>query len=95
MGFDHLHYLAQELRQKSGTTPEVEDAWLDGARAALAEHWDVHGPEAEATIRVYLLVVNLRFVSDREGDPHGPVERAGWSRTLLERLGGETPGTAR
>ena len=92
LGFDHLHYLAQELRQRSGTTPEVEDTWLECARAALAEHWDVQGAEAEATIRAYLLVVNLRFVSDREGDPHGPVDRAGWARPLLERLGGEARG---
>ena len=87
-GFDHLHYLAQDLRLRVGTTPEVEDAWLKSAQTALATNWDLCGEEAEAAIRTYLLVVNLRYVADREGSPEASASRAGWSRQLLERLGG-------
>lgn len=88
-GFDQLHYLGQEMRQRLGTSPDVEDTWLAAARAALADDWGVTGAEAEAVIRSYLLVVNLRFVFNREGDPLGQVQRSGWSRSLLERLGGD------
>jgi hypothetical protein len=88
-GFDHLHYLAQELRLRVGTSPDVEDSWLDAARAALAQHWDERGAAAEAAVRAYLLVVNLRYVADREGDPEGSSERSGWTRELLQRLGDE------
>jgi len=86
-GFDHLHFLAQDLRLRIGTTPDVEDTWLTRARQELADAWDVRGAAAEAAIRSYLLVVNLRYVSDREGDPQGSSHRAGWSRALVERLG--------
>ena len=87
-GADHLHYLAQELRLRVGTTSNVEDSWLVAARTALASNWGVRGPEADAAIRTYLLVVNLRYVTDREGAPEGGSPRSGWSRQLLERLGG-------
>lgn len=86
-GFDHLHYLAQELRLRQGTTQRVEDTWLDAAKSALATSWALRDAEANAAVRTYLLAVNLRYVTDREGAPDGTPPRAGWSRQLLERLG--------
>lgn len=86
MGLDHVHHLAQQLRMRAGTHPGVEDRWLAMAQQALAEDWDVHGSAAEATLRLYLLMVNLRYVEDRSGDPSGQ-PRVGWSRSLLERIG--------
>ncbi len=88
-GFDHVHYLAQDLRQRAGTTTAVEDDWLACAREALRGDWGLSADEAEATIRSYLLVVNLRYVTDREGDPTGANERTGWGRDLLGRLGAD------
>ena len=85
-GWDHLHFLAQDLRRHAGTGPQVEDRWLALSRRALADDWGVHGAEAEAVIRSYLLWVNLRYVADREGDP-AAVPRSGWTRELLARLG--------
>ncbi len=86
-GFDHLHYLAQDLRLREGPTESAEDAWVYSARKVLATNWDVHHEEADAAIRTYLLVVNLRYVADRQGAPDSNARRAGWSRQLLERLG--------
>ena len=85
-GWDHLHYLAQELRRTTGTSAAVEDRWLSEARQVLKADWQVDGDEAEAAIRGYLLWINVRYVADREGEPQAAVRR-GWSRELLGRLG--------
>lgn len=87
LGFDHVHHLAQNMRMNVGTSREVENRWLAAARLALCQDWGVDGAEAEATLRTYLIVVNLRYVEDRQGDPGGTGRRKGWSHELLARLG--------
>ncbi len=94
-GFDHVHYLAQDMRMRLGTTVEVEDRWLREARRALEEAWGLHARQQEAVIRAYLLEVNLRFVREREGDPRGVAARQGWARGLLERLDADSTGPVR
>lgn len=86
LGLDHLHYLAQDLRIHLGTSRSIEDRWLAMARQGLRRDWGVVGAAAEATLRTYLILVNLRFVEDRQGDPGGPSRREGWSDDLLARL---------
>jgi hypothetical protein len=86
VGLDHVHYLAQQLRLRAGTSPRVEDRWVLEATRALAEQWGVSGAAADATLRTYLLLVNVRFVADRE-DVSWSAPRDGWSRELLARLG--------
>jgi len=90
-GLDHVHHLAQDLRVRLGTSAAVEDRWLIAAEHALADDWGIRGDAAQATLRIYLLVVNLRYVEDREGDPRGPARRDGWSRSLLARMGANRP----
>lgn len=91
LGLDHVHHLAQELRLRVGTGQQAETRWLVAARHALAQEWALTDDAIEATLRTYLLMINLRFVADRDGDPDGPVERRGWSRELLARLGTAQP----
>jgi hypothetical protein len=86
-----VHHLAQDLRVRLGTSAAVEDRWLIAAEHALADDWGIRGDAAQATLRIYLLVVNLRYVEDREGDPRGPARRDGWSRSLLARMGANRP----
>lgn len=88
LGLDHVHHLAQDLRMNVGTSPDVEDRWLSAARLALRRDWGVGGAAAEATLRTYLVVVNLRYVEDRQDDPGSTSQREGWSHELLARLGG-------
>ncbi|QZY29804.1 glycosyltransferase family 4 protein [Nocardioides coralli] len=85
LGMDHLHHVAQRMRMRSGTSPDVEDRWVEEALRLLHDDWAVMGDAAEATIRCYLLTVNLRFVTDRQDHPGSPVLRDGWSRSLVER----------
>jgi hypothetical protein len=86
--WDHLHYLAQDLRTRAGTTPAAEDAWLAEAQQALADDWDLDEPQRRAVLRAYLIEVNLRYLHDRQEDPQGTPSRPGWARELVERLGG-------
>jgi hypothetical protein len=88
LGFDHVHHLAQNLRMHAGTSRDVEDQWLTAARLALRQDWGMEGAAVEATLRTYLVVINLRYVEDRQGDPDGAPRRDGWARELLARLGG-------
>lgn len=86
LGFDHLHFMAQSMRMKSGTGADVEQRWLDKARDALWQTWDVPAAAVEATILYYLLEVNLRYIGDRENDPLGIPPRQGWGRELVRQL---------
>lgn len=90
LGFDHIHYLAQDLRSRRGTSAAVEDRWLADATTALRHHWGVVGPAASATIRAYLLAVNVRYARER-ADLVGAPQRMGWARSLVERLPGPGP----
>ena len=92
-GWDHVHYLAQDLRTRSGTTRAVEDAWLAEAEQALAEDWGLEAPQRRAVLRSYLLEINLRYLHDRQEDPLGTPARAGWARGLVERLAAPASGT--
>ena len=86
--WDHLHYLAQDLRMRVGTTPQVEDTWLAEAEHALAGDWHLDDErQRQAVLRAYLLEINLRYLHDRQEDPLGTPGRAGWARDLVERLG--------
>ena len=93
-GWDHLHYLAQDLRVRVGTSPHAEDAWVAEADQALAEDWKQEDRQRAAVLRAYLLEINLRYLHDRQGDPLGTPERAGWSRELLKRLSPTVDGRA-
>lgn len=83
-GFDHVHFLAQEQRAR-GTDARAEDAWLADADAALADAWGLDADQRLAVLRGYLLVVNLRFVRDRQLEDDAPA-RTGWAQDLVERL---------
>ena len=85
-GWDHVHYLAQDLRTLSGTTPAVEDAWLAEAHQVLAEDWQLEAAQRWAVLRAYLLEINLRYLHDRQEGPSGTPDRDGWARELVERL---------
>ena len=85
--WDHLHYLAQDLRTRVGTTPAAEDAWLAEAEQVLADDWRLDAQQRQAVLRAYLLEINLRYLHDRQEDPRGTPGRAGWARELVERLG--------
>lgn len=87
-GLDHLHFLAQAMRQRAGTSPDVEDAWLAQTRAELVATWGQSEQEAEATIRVYLLILNVRYAVDRDLTLRDAPARSGWGRELIARLGG-------
>jgi hypothetical protein len=87
--WDHLHYIAQDLRNRSGTTPAAEDAWLTEAHQVLADDWALDGPQRHAVLRAYLLEINLRYLHDRQADPLGNPGRSGWARELVERLGSD------
>ncbi len=93
--WDHAHFLAQDLRVRSGTDAAAEDAWLEEARAALHAEWGLDEPQRSAVLRAYLLEVNLRYLHDRQEDPRGTPEREGWARELIDRLDpGPGSGTA-
>lgn len=91
LGFDHVHHLAQELRAEVGTSPAVENRWLAAARSVLAHDWGVPEPAATATLRCYLLTVNVRYLLDRTGSTDSS-QRLGWSRSLVERMPNGTGG---
>ncbi|WP_432476752.1 hypothetical protein [Nocardioides sp. GXQ0305] len=85
VGFDLVHYLAQELRVASGTGPTAEARWLTLAADGLERHVGL-GPEArDLVVAAYLLDVNLRFLLDRQGTPQADQQRRGWGRDLLRR----------
>lgn len=85
-GFDHAHFLAQELRAR-GTGARAEDAWLAQADAALDHEWGFGPDQRLAVLRGYLIEVNLRYVRDRRHEDDAPA-RVGWARGLVERLAG-------
>ena len=84
-GFDHIHYLAQELRVSTGTGPAAEAAWLPRAHEALEGALELGPRQRDLVIASYLLDVNLRFVLDRQGTPQARDARAGWGLELLRR----------
>jgi hypothetical protein len=85
-GFDHVHYLAQDIRLEVGTDAAAEDQWLAEARTGLDQDWGLDQAQIEAVLRLYLIEVNVRYLQDRQDDPLGTPPRSGWSSDLLARL---------
>ncbi len=85
LGMDYVHYTAQHLRRLEGTSPEQEQRWLATARAGLRERWGRSHEQVEATLLLYLLVVNARYAEDRRHAPDAPARR-GWTRALVSEL---------
>lgn len=90
-GFDAAHYLAQELRVRTGTGAAQERTWIDRAHAALHADLGLAAAQRDVVLAAYLLDVNLRFVLDRQGTPLAPVAREGWGLPLLRRLASRLP----
>jgi hypothetical protein len=86
LGFDHVHYLAQDIRTDVGTDAAAEDRWMDEASRELDQEWGLSRAQIAAVLRLYLIEVNVRYLQDRQDDPLGTPPRAGWSVDLLERL---------
>ncbi len=90
VGWDLIHYRAQEIRTLSGTTAADEDAWFAESRALLRQHVGADSRAAAAIIFTYLLEINLRYLIDRESEGEAMTPRDGWGLPLLARLTGET-----
>ena len=89
-GFDHVHYLAQDIRTEIGTDAAAEDRWVVEASSELDRDWALSPAQIEAVLRLYLIEVNVRYLQDRQDDPLGTPPRAGWSVDLLARLDPDT-----
>jgi hypothetical protein len=86
LGFDPLHYRAQQLRVVAGTGRAVEQRWVEEATAVLASEPGLAAEVPRATILAYLLEINLRFLRDRDAEPATLPTRRGWGIPLTERL---------
>jgi hypothetical protein len=89
VGFDGLHYRAQQLRMSGGTGIAAEDLWVQDASEWLLDTFQLGPRQIRAVLLAYLLEINLRYLRDRAGDPRGTRPRAGWGLPLIGRLGAE------
>jgi hypothetical protein len=89
LGFDGIHYRAQQLRMFKGTDPRVEDRWVREATEWLLNTFQLAMPQIRAVVLSYLLEVNLRYLREREHDPRGTPPRQGWGLPLIGRLTAE------
>jgi hypothetical protein len=89
LGFDGIHYRAQQLRMMKGTDRKVEDRWVREASEWLLNTFQMSMPQIRAVVLAYLLEVNLRYLRDREHDPSGIKPREGWGLPLIGRLTAE------
>jgi hypothetical protein len=81
LGFDALHYRAQDLRTSMLTRRAAERAWLAEVRTLLAPFGQ--GPDMEQAVTVaYLLDINLRFLLDHHQGT-SVVRRQGWGLDML------------
>lgn len=85
VGFDHVHYLAQELRVGLGTGPEAEQEWHRRTEDVLARDLGMDAPRRRLLRAAYLVEVNLRYLLDRQGTSAAGVPRSGWGLDLLDR----------
>jgi hypothetical protein len=86
VGFDGLHYRAQQLRMSNGTGPAAEDLWVHDATEWLLDTFELGLRQIRAVVLAYLLEINLRYLRDRANDPRGTPPRAGWGLPLISRL---------
>lgn len=93
VGFDHVHYLAQELRVRAGTGARAERRWLCAAAEVVGEHVGLDRRQQSLLLATYLLEVNVRYLLDRQSTLLRTEQRDGWGIDLLEvqanRLGEE------
>jgi hypothetical protein len=85
VGWDWLHFHAQQLRNRQATSEHSEDQWLAASRAYLRDAVAADADDAAALILSYLLEVNVRYRLDRRGARAAPM-RQGWGPALLDRL---------
>ena len=85
VGFDLLHYLAQDLRVSAGTTDAAEREWRRRAISALSEHVGLTSEQQRAVLVAYLIEVNLRFVLDRQETVWSALRRDGWGLDLVKQ----------
>lgn len=83
LGFDHVHHLAQRLRQTAGTGPREERVWLAQSAEVLGRRLGLTETQRAVLPAAYLLEVNLRYVLDRQGTQQESDVRAGWGMGLL------------
>lgn len=95
VGFDPVHYLAQRLRQTTGTGPSEERAWLAQSADVLRLGLGLGETQRDVLLAAYLLEVNLRYVLDRQATPQEGDVRAGWGMGLLRMLLSSADGTVR
>jgi hypothetical protein len=85
-GFDHLHFAAQDMRIRVGTSAEAEHEWMERASQALRESWNQDADQRRATLRAYLIEVNVRYVRDRDQGMEPMLPRRGWGQSLIQRM---------
>jgi hypothetical protein len=85
-GWDHVHYLAQDIRVRVGVDEVAESEWLREAVGALRQDWGLDSRQTRAVLLLYLIEMNLRYIADRVQDPRGVGERSGWGRPLIESM---------
>jgi len=87
-GFDHLHFDAQDIRNQVGTSPAAQRRWVERATAALGGPWQQDPDQQRATLRAYLIEINVRYVRDRDQGLEPMVPRRGWGQPLIDELAG-------
>jgi hypothetical protein len=93
IGFDHVHYVAQQLRVSEGTRPATEQRWLQEAARLSAGPLALDPAQRSALVVAYLVEVNLRFVLDRQSTSDRQVMRSGWGLDLMTDQAGRLPVT--
>lgn len=94
LGFDALHYRAQELRNAGRTDHAAERSWRSEASGLLAQDAELGSNVVQVVVTAYLLEVNLRYVLDRQGTSLERTPRTGWGLDLLTELARELSRTA-
>jgi hypothetical protein len=89
VGFDGIHYRAQQLRMSKGTDRATEDLWVHDATEWLLDTFQLGPRQIRAVVLAYLLEINLRYLRDRADDPRGTPPRDGWGLPLIGRLATE------
>lgn len=86
IGWDLVHYRAQQLRIGVGTGAAEEDRWLAETPSLLERELGLDARSSFALMLSYLIEVNIRYVADRAAETQIMPPRAGWGLPLLTRL---------